>query len=146
MRTSIYRCHHMRESWCLSSETIPGVFFGDSMHLTLVAAPVLPRDTSLNSPVCLSVRLSVCLSFIYCALGCSEQDVKLLQAISSNPVGPMRKPDIHDPGSSGSSCDETFTLSFVFSPFLCYCFIAPRCRCLLLELTSYKLLHVTKQL
>lgn len=27
---------------------------------------------------------------------------------------PLRKPDIHDPGSSGSSCDETFILLFVF--------------------------------
>ena len=34
--------------------------------------------------------------------------------LAQTPAGPVRKPDIHDPGSRGSSSDETFILSFVF--------------------------------
>lgn len=47
--------------------------------------------------------------------------------LAQTPVGPVRKPDIHDPGSTGSSCDETFTFSFVFLFFVLFSPLLPCC-------------------
>lgn len=73
---------------------------------------LLSQETwALTAP---SISLSAHLTFCTSGWGCAELDVAT-QAISSNlPKDPLRKSDIHDPGNSGSSCDDAFSCFFVF--------------------------------
>lgn len=50
----------------------------------------------------------------------------LHRLLAQTPVGLLRKPDIHDPGRSGSSCDETFKFSVV-TFFLFFIFFLSCC-------------------
>lgn len=142
-RKSICGSHQrqLRARPCFSSKPISAaaapsqVFSTGTQHVshTLVAAPAFPRDTALNSPVYLTVCPSNLLSL---CVGLFWSRMWLHRLLAQTPAGPLRKPDIHGPGSSGSSCDETFTLSFVFYfYYIFYCTLVPHCKCLLSQLT-----------
>lgn len=111
----------LRGAACLSSKPISAAaaasrcFLGDSAcqsHTRSSTCP--PERQEPNSPAYPTVcRLTFCpLCVGLFGAGCGHTGYQL------KPQRVLRKPDIHDPGSSGSSCGETFILSFVFYSFL----------------------------